>query len=347
MYRQYNTKNQSFLDLYIQLRDEGLLNPFYMTLYDMDLLDVDPHDPNLTTIQKSKILLECARNPWYFFREVLMVYDMGEPLPIKHFPINKGTLAILFCAFNGIDHIVRLPRQHYRENTYKYLLTYLFLFGANRSKVSVSGINNNYDHEFVNFVGSTMLGLPSYFHTVTECINGVTLKNLRLTTSMSEIELPELQYVADYIARGLSSNIQYYHLADHNEFIRTLVYGSMPGFSRSKESDEYNGSDKLYCRMISSFINEDSEADSACFVESLINQSSKWQTIMFDMGMQEVRNHIYKNASNNFMYIEYDFFQLGKDKEWFDQQSRMLNNDQGKINRELLLSGGISTKWEK
>ena len=47
------------------------------TLLDKDLAYIDPHDPNLNTFMKSKVLRECKSNLGYFVREVVRIPDKG------------------------------------------------------------------------------------------------------------------------------------------------------------------------------------------------------------------------------------------------------------------------------
>lgn len=62
---QMNTKNQSFLDMHYFLRSKGIVNnKFFLVLYDSDLLNIDPRDPNLNLYMKRKVLAECMRNFW-------------------------------------------------------------------------------------------------------------------------------------------------------------------------------------------------------------------------------------------------------------------------------------------
>ena len=62
---QWNTKNQSFIDMYNWLRFKGITNcKFHLVLYDVDLLNINPRDPRLNLTMKRKILAECMRNYW-------------------------------------------------------------------------------------------------------------------------------------------------------------------------------------------------------------------------------------------------------------------------------------------
>lgn len=65
LFRQYTTKNKSFLDMHRYLKSIGVKNnEFMLTLIDPDLDGIDPHDPTLNTFYKQKILREVLCNYW-------------------------------------------------------------------------------------------------------------------------------------------------------------------------------------------------------------------------------------------------------------------------------------------
>jgi hypothetical protein len=65
IYYQFETTNQSFIDMHYFLKQKGIKNnAFFLILYDRDLAGVDPRDPNLSMAMKTKILRECCCNYW-------------------------------------------------------------------------------------------------------------------------------------------------------------------------------------------------------------------------------------------------------------------------------------------
>ena len=68
----YYTKNQTFLDVHNALAKQDIKNnSFMLQLDNLDLLNLDPFNPNLTEAEKLLIAKECVGNFWYFIREVL------------------------------------------------------------------------------------------------------------------------------------------------------------------------------------------------------------------------------------------------------------------------------------
>ena len=67
----YDSSNKSAVKLAALYKKMGIKNwQFCLALIDQGLKTVDPWDENLTLEFKERILAECRRNPFYFFREV-------------------------------------------------------------------------------------------------------------------------------------------------------------------------------------------------------------------------------------------------------------------------------------
>ena len=99
----WNTKNQSFLDMHAYLKATGRKNnAFFLMIYDTDLMNVDPRDPNINAITKGKILRECMANFWYFIREVVRIPTQGgEVGGGVRYELNRGNLAFHFLFLNN------------------------------------------------------------------------------------------------------------------------------------------------------------------------------------------------------------------------------------------------------
>lgn len=122
------TRNMSFLKMYRYLRERGIKNnKFFLRLYDASLATIDPYSNRLTPIQKTKIIAEIAKNPYYFLREVVRI-----PIPggVSMFEMHPGNLAITWAIFNSLDQIALLPRQRYKTVSIASALTWVYDFGT-------------------------------------------------------------------------------------------------------------------------------------------------------------------------------------------------------------------------
>jgi hypothetical protein len=122
------TQNMSFLKMYRYLRDRGIKNnKFFLRLYDESLATVNPHSARLTPVQKTKILAEITKNPYYYLREIVKI-----PIPggLASFELHPGNLAITWALINNLDQIALLPRQRYKTVSIAATLTWVYDFGT-------------------------------------------------------------------------------------------------------------------------------------------------------------------------------------------------------------------------
>lgn len=130
------TKNTSFIKMYSHLKKKGIRNnKFFLRLYDQDLLRVDPFSKTLTPAQKSKILVEIAKNPYYFIREIVRI-----PIPggLQSFEVHRGNLALTWAILNNLNLIVLLPRQRYKTISIICALIWVFYFGTDNTHMLFS-----------------------------------------------------------------------------------------------------------------------------------------------------------------------------------------------------------------
>ena len=131
-----NTKNTSFIKMYSHLKKQGVKNnKFFLRLYDPDLLKVDPFSKKLTSEQKSKILVEITKNPYYFIREIIRI-----PIPggVQNFEVHRGNLALTWAILNNLNLIVLLPRQKYKTVSIVATLIWIYYFGTNNTHMLFS-----------------------------------------------------------------------------------------------------------------------------------------------------------------------------------------------------------------
>lgn len=105
---QLNTTNISFVKIASLYKSKGIKNYMFMLqLNDPDLMNVDPHDPNLTPLMKAKIVKECVNNYWYFIREVVILNVSGGT---TRFRADRGNMASSYCLVNNLKIFVEQPK---------------------------------------------------------------------------------------------------------------------------------------------------------------------------------------------------------------------------------------------
>lgn len=121
-----NTSNQSFIRLAHVLKKMGVKNYyFFLALHDKSLEFVDPYSPDLTQEQKIRITMECAINPWYYFREIAPVPSGNTK---KRFKANRANISLFWAFFNNCDYFLIQPRQTGKSYSTDTLVVYVLNF---------------------------------------------------------------------------------------------------------------------------------------------------------------------------------------------------------------------------
>ena len=101
-----DTKNESFLRTAEIFRQQGIKNYyFHLQLNNPMLMNVDPHDENLSDELRAMVLEECRSNFWYFLREVCRLKSN------QHFKANRGNISFIWNYLNHITTYMIMPRQ--------------------------------------------------------------------------------------------------------------------------------------------------------------------------------------------------------------------------------------------
>ena len=134
VYYDLNTSNTSFIKMAYTLKNLGVKNYyFFLKIYDKSLMGIDPYNENLSEETKIRIQREVDRNFWYFIREVVLIAVPGR---LKHFGLNRGNLAMLWCLLNSINCALLLPRQNYKTQSACAFYVWLYNGATNNSDIA-------------------------------------------------------------------------------------------------------------------------------------------------------------------------------------------------------------------
>lgn len=126
----FTTRNKTFLKLAHLYRDELKIKnwKFHLALMQPELAGVDPYSDSLDVVTMAKIAYECKYNPWYYFREVARIPQVGSvPSP---FLANRGNIALYWSFFNHINFGLLQPRQTGKSvSTDVLMIGLMFIWG--------------------------------------------------------------------------------------------------------------------------------------------------------------------------------------------------------------------------
>lgn len=186
---QMSTTNKSFLNMHYYLKARGIKNnKFMLVLFDPDLAGVDPHDPNLSLIMKQKVTREVVRNYWYFLREVVRVYEDGNPRGVQY-RLDRGNMAFHFCTLYNLNIFLELPRQVGKTTSALIRYLYIYNFGSANSIITYLHKDMKASKENLNDTKRLRDMLPPYLQMAQEfsIVNG---KKKKMPTTVEKIQNP-------------------------------------------------------------------------------------------------------------------------------------------------------------
>ena len=346
-----STTNTSFLEMHRFLADMGIQNnKFMLVLLDPDLASIDPHDPMLSTMMKTKVLKECLYNPWYFIREVVRIPDSGQANGVK-FGLHRGNLALLFCLMMNINIFLELPRQ--TGKTMYSLVWYLYIFNFGTSNTEMSFLNKKMDDSKLNLQRLRVLRalLPSYLRMdkmygpdgkeIKARDNVETLQHPANNNKIKTVPSARNSVAAASLLRGRTTPILY---IDEYAFIQfnNIIYTNMvPAYNTAALNAKRNN--RPYGMLITTtpgLLTTDECIEAFKKKDNATPFSERW----YDLSPIEIQDILAANTNSSFVYIKFTYQQLGKSEEWFKNLCVSMERDWDAIRREVLLEWSNSTE---
>lgn len=347
VYYHKSTTNQSFLDMHYYLKDKGIENnKFFLALYDTDLLGIDPYDPNLTYIQRAKVLRECTINFWYFIREVLRIPSEGGT--VGHgirYKLHRGNLALNFLLLNNCNVFLELPRQHFK--TTSACSWYLWVFNFRTSNSEIMFINQKHDKAKANLTELKNLraNLPSYLR-MSEPYGRDGSKPLKVQNTMETLQHPsnynrvktlpgaKNKTSANSAGRGCKMPMQWYDEFAFIIYNKIIYEAATPAFSRASKNAAINNAP--YGILITTTPG-DLTTDEGLFAELVKNNATAFIEEYFNKTPAEIQGLKDSNTKSNFFYVRYSYLQLGSGEDYFQSMIKEMQHDWVSIRREILL----------
>ena len=340
------TTNKSFLDVHYFLKAKGIKNnAFFLSLYDTDLIGVNPFDPNLSTLYKQKILRECMLNYWYWLRECVILNTEGANMSQgTRYKLHRGNLAMNFLSILNFNMFVELPRQH--GKTTAAVLRYLWVFNLGTTNSEIMFIHKNHDGSKENLqrLKNYREALPSFLRM--DAMIGANGKQVRVPNTVETLENPanhnriktlpsaRNKMLANTLGRGCTQPLQYYDEFGwilHNQ----LIYESAtPAFSRASQNAKAAGAPY---GIILTTTPGDLTTKEGEFAYMMKNAATPFQEEYYDYTLDQLNALKESNTNSSFFYVRYSYLQLGSTEEYFKEQVRLLNKNYAAVRREVLL----------
>lgn len=352
VYKQYSTNNQSFLDMHYFLKAKGIKNnDFHLLIIDADLARIDPRDPNIGQMYKSRILRECLINYWYFIREIVRIPVEGEINGIK-FKLHRGNLALNFGFTMNWNMFIELPRQQGKTISICCRLLWEFNFGSRNS--SFMFINKKHEDAKLNLARVKKIRklLPSYLQLADEV--GVSGKKIKVANRAETLDHPingnsivtlpsaRSKALANQLGRGCTQPRQWYDEFAFIPHVKDVYMSATPAYKTASMNAKAN---RNPYGIIISTTPGDLTTEEGQTAFAMKENAIPFNEVFYDRTQQELDDMIYGNDNSNFIYIRFTYQQLGMSEEWFREMVIELQKDWSTIRREVLLEwASISDK---
>lgn len=164
---QCNSKNRSFIDFSLRLKERGINNwAFSLRLNDPKLTTVDPHDPK-NQLEQHRVLVECMDNPWYFFREVLRIPGTNSG-GYSVFKANRGNMAVLFdTVINDVGSWFTGPRCiSGKTTTWVSIILWWYMFDTNHRDITIPVNRESIMTDIIWKMNHILDELPQYMQNI-------------------------------------------------------------------------------------------------------------------------------------------------------------------------------------
>ena len=345
VYIQYETTNQSFLNMHYYLKQVGIKNnEFFLVLYDSGLAGIDPRDPNLPGYMKQRVLRECCANYWYFLREVVRIPSTGAGAAGVRYTLNRGNLAYNFLAILNYNVFLELPRQFGKTTAALCRYLWCYNFGTSNSEIAFFHKDHSGSKDNLKKLKDIRDALPSYLQmSTTTGLDGKKLKVPNTIVTMQHpinnnkiITFPSARSkdAADRLGRGATMPAEYYDEFAFMPYNQIVYSAAVPAYSKAAENAKLHGSP--YGLLITTTPG-DLTTEEGTYGFSVRNAATPWNDMYYDRSYQDLEALRLANTNSSFFHVRFTYTQLGAGEEYFKNMVVTMGKDWPKIRREILL----------
>lgn len=353
----YETKNKSFLRYgEILYRMNVSNNCFHLSLLQPELKNIDPFNEDLHLNIKAKIVYECQKNPWYFFREILRIPIPGS-INATRFKADRANMALYWLFFNHVMTLIVILRQTGKTTMLMSLVTYLLNLGTTNTFINLLTKSESLKAETLAKVKHLFDELPEYlnFSTKKDIFNSDEIKLYNLSNSFKGNLSSSSPKQAEKVGRGFTSPI---NIIDEAAFIDNIkiALGAMlmSGNAAREFARQHN---KPYGTILATTAGNSDDRDGN-YIFKLWNSSTIWDEHFLDCQDEKELNELIlknSNAGNNeikkpIVNITMSYRQLGYDDEWLKRRLEENISSPENIARDIFnrwLSGTSSSPIPK
>lgn len=327
------TRNKSAIALASKYKKMGVKNnSFFLALYDKDLININPHDTNLTSEIENKILIECQRNPWYVLRECFK--SPGEDRLIE---FNRSIICVWWCFFNHILLILTHPRQTGKTFGTNACLLTCMNFLCTDTQVSFLTLNEDGRKANIERLKTLYATLPKYLQLRDrrDKNNTEEFSVLKLNNFYKANIPPSEEAKAPNVGRSQSSSIIHIDEPPFVKYMELIASGLFPTMGAKVEIAKRKN--QPYGVILTTTSGDTGEPSGKYIFDKYVKVAMTWSENLYDCNdIYDLNTVIKKNSPGGLPYIYacFSYKQMGKSHEWFLENTR--NLPQNVIDKDYL-----------
>lgn len=342
----FKTTNHSFLRLAQLYKSMGVANNvFHLSLLNPELQGVDPFSKDLTRDQMVAIAVECAVNPWYFFREVVRVPPQAGPKPVR-LEGNRGNIGLFWSFFNHIDVALIQPRQTGKSVSTDCLMTNITYMSTDNTTVTMITKDNDLRRKNVERLKKIRDILPKYLINLgpDDADNQVELTYKARSNSYMTAVAQNSESGANNVGRGLTSPILHSDETPFTYFINIILPAALAAGTAAR--NEARANNRPYGNIFTTTAGKRDTREGA-YAYDLIFGGAVWdERLAFDSKNEaDLRERVVNNcagenkgkktAKRALFNITLSHKQLGKTDEWLMDAISNAGGTPDSINRDF------------
>jgi len=329
-YYDFGTKNQSFLLTAQELKTLGIKKWYFMLEVkrpDLGVQDIDPYDPNITAENIGRIIGECKKNPWFYFREVVRIPIRGAgKVPLY---LHRAGCAAIWSFIHSFDFELVQPRQTYKTTVLTSIVSYMMLFEYQNIDIPYMHRTEKRCMDNVGILRDYITALPEYMNPWAKMKHLPGLQSLKYekhNCSIATVSAARSETVAEDKSRGLSLFAGFFDECEFVPYMKAFIDGANPTIVQARITARQMGIRS--CIMYASTPGNLETQDGINF-QKIIDNLPVFDEHIYDKTDEEIaRMQLVPGPDEedqdrvpiSMFYIEFNYKQLRKDEAWLREQ---------------------------
>lgn len=292
------TKNKSFINFCSILKKLGVQNHLWpLSVLNRGLVGVDPHSINLSMAEMTAIKLECERNPWYYFRECLVVPSTSG-IGGDMFRANRANMSMIWSFLNHVDYMLVQPRQTGKTITLAGMISWLLYIKLWNTRIGLVTKSDDLRRDTSEKVRQMRTLLPPYL-TISDRRDSITdsLVTYKCRTNRFVLAVSRGDIGGAYkVGRGNSVPVNLWDEFPYIPHIKTAYGSSMSSTDAAYANAAARG--LPYGSVITTTAGSQDTRDGA-FAYKIISNAARWSERMYDCDDEGDYRNVVKNHVKN------------------------------------------------